>query len=224
MSDEYTHRHSSIFKCSRNLLLGGDIPPFHPVIFKTPKPKIRHEIEESVEVAKRVGAKWMTVVPGHIDLRLDMDYQELNVIDALKRACDILEPHGLTMVLEPLNTLHNHPGVILTKTSQAYRICKHVNSPSCKILYDAYHQAITEGNMIPNIERAWDEIPYFQLGDHPGRNEPGTGEINYRHIFKYLYDKGYDGIVGMEHGKSEVGLEGELKLIEAYLKADDFPV
>ena len=183
-----------------------------------------NEIEESVEVAKRVGAKWMTVVPGHIDLRLDMDYQELNVIDALKRACDILEPHGLTMVLEPLNTLHNHPGVILTKTSQAYRICKHVNSPSCKILYDAYHQAITEGNMIPNIERAWDEIPYFQLGDHPGRNEPGTGEINYRHIFKYLYDKGYDGIVGMEHGKSEGGLEGELKLIEAYLKADDFPV
>src|SRR5690625_7817772 len=73
--------------------------------------------------------------------------------------------------------------------------------------------------MLPNIERAWDEIPYFQLGDHPGRNEPGTGEINYRHIFKYLYDKGYDGIVGMEHGKSEDGLEGELKLIEAYLKA-----
>lgn len=183
-----------------------------------------NEIEESVEVAKRVGAKWMTVVPGHIDLRLDMDYQELNVIDALKRASDILEPHGLTMVLEPLNTLHNHPGVILTKTSQAYRICKHVNSPSCKILYDAYHQAITEGNMIPNIERAWDEIPYFQLGDHPGRNEPWTGEINYRHIFSYLYEKGYDGIVGMEHGKSEGGIEGELKLIEAYVKADDFPV
>src|SRR5690625_1943579 len=89
------------------------------------------------------------------------------------------------MVLEPLNTLHNHPGVILTKTSHSYRLCKHVYSPSCKILYDAYHQAITEGNMNPNIERAWDEIPYFQLGEHPGRNEPGTGEINYRHIFKY---------------------------------------
>lgn len=180
------------------------------------------EIRESVDVAKRVGAKWMTVVPGHVDLRLDMDYQELNVIDTLKRACDILEPHDLTIVLEPLNTLHNHPGMILTKTSQAYRICKHVDSPSCKILYDAYHQAITEGNMIPNMERAWDEIPYLQLGDHPGRNEPYTGEINYQNIFKYLYDKGFDGIVGMEHGKSGDGKEGELKLIEAYLKADDF--
>lgn len=182
------------------------------------------EIRESVEVAQRVGATWMTVVPGHIDLRLDMDYQEVNVTETLKRACDILEPHGLVMVLEPLNTLHNHPGMILTKTSQAYRICKAVDSPSCKILYDAYHQAITEGNMIPNMEAAWEEIPYLQLGDHPGRNEPWTGEINYRNIFKFLYEKGFDGIVGMEHGKSMDGEEGELALIEAYVKADDFEV
>ncbi|WP_234570556.1 hydroxypyruvate isomerase family protein [Rhodohalobacter sp. 614A] len=182
------------------------------------------EIRESVEVAKRVDAKWMTVVPGHVDKRLDMDYQELNVIDTLKRAMEILEPHDLVVVLEPLNTLHDHPGMILNKTSQAYRICKHVGSPSCKILYDAYHQAITEGNMIPNIDAAWDEIPYFQLGDHPGRNEPYTGEINYRNIFKHIYDKGFDGIVGMEHGKSKGGKEGELALIDAYVKADDFEV
>lgn len=183
-----------------------------------------NEIRESVEVAQRVGAKWMTVVPGHVDLRLDMDYQELNVIDALKRAAEILEPHDLTMVIEPLNTLRDHPGMILTKTSQAYRICRHVDSPSCKVLYDAYHQAITEGNMIPNMERAWDLIPYLQVADHPGRHEPYTGEVNYKNIFKFAYEKGFDGIVGMEHGKSMEGKEGELRLIEAYLKADDFEV
>ena len=182
------------------------------------------EIREAVEVAKRVNAKWMTVVPGHVDKRLDMNYQELNVIDTLKRAAEILEPHGLVMVLEPLNTLRNHPGMILTKSSQAYRICKHVDSPSCKILFDIYHQQITEGNLIPNIDAAWDEIPYFQLGDHPGRNEPYTGEINYRNIFKHIYDKGFDGIVGMEHGKSKGGKEGELALIDAYVRADDFEV
>ncbi len=182
------------------------------------------EIRESVEVAQRVNAKWMTVVPGFVSLRLDMDYQELNVIETLKRACDILEPHGLVMVLEPLNTLVNHPGMVLTKTSQAFRICRHVNSPSCKILYDAYHQAITEGNMIPNMEAAWSEIAYLQIGDHPGRREPYTGEVNYRNIFKYLYEKGFDGVVGMEHGKSQDGKEGELALIAAYLKADDFDV
>ena len=183
-----------------------------------------NEIRESVDVARRVNAKWMTVVPGYVDLSLDMDYQELNVIEALKRATEILEPHNFSMVIEPLNTLHDHPGMILTKTSQAYRICKHVNSPSCKVLYDAYHQAITEGNMIPNMERAWDKIPYLQVGDHPGRQEPYTGEVNYRNIFKFVYDKGYYGVIGMEHGKSGEGKEGELKLIEAYLKADDFEV
>lgn len=182
------------------------------------------EIRESVEVAKRVNAKWMTVVPGHVDKRVDLNRQELNVIDALKRAAEILEPHGLVMVLEPLNTLSDHPGMILTKSSQAYRICKHVDSPSCKILFDVYHQQITEGNLIPNMDAAWDEIPYFQLGDNPGRNEPWTGEINYRNIFKHLYQKGYDGIVGMEHGKSQDGKEGEFRLIDAYVKADDFEV
>ena len=180
------------------------------------------EIRSSVDVARRVNATWMTVVPGHVDSRLEKDFQEANLIEILKQASEILEPHGLVMVLEPLNTLRDHPGMILTTTAQAYKICKAVGSPSCKILYDAYHQAITEGNMIPNMEAAWDEIPYLQLGDHPGRNEPGTGEINYNNIFKFLYDKGFDGIVGMEHGKSKSGIEGELALIEAYLKADDF--
>lgn len=182
------------------------------------------EIRSSVEVARRIGATWMTVVPGHIDMRLEKDFQEANLIEILRQASDILEPHGLVMVLEPLNTLHNHPGMILTHTAQAYKICKAVNSPSCKILYDAYHQAITEGNMIPNMEAAWDEIPYLQVGDQPGRNEPGTGEVNYQNIFKFLYEKGFDGIVGMEHGKSIEGEEGELALIEAYVKADDFEV
>ncbi len=114
--------------------------------------------------------------------------------------------------------------MILTKISQANRICKHVNSPSCKILFDIYHQQITEGNLIPNMDAAWDEIPYFQLGDHPGRNEPYTGEINYQNIFKHIYDKGFDGIVGMEHGNSIDGEEGELALIDAYVRADDFEV
>lgn len=182
------------------------------------------EIRSSVDIAKRVNATWMTVVPGHIDMRLEKGFQEANLIETLKRASEILEPHGLVMVLEPLNTLRNHPGMILTHTAQAYKICKAVGSPSCKILYDAYHQAITEGNMIPNMEAAWDEIPYLQVGDHPGRNEPFTGEINYNNIFKFLFEKGFDGIVGMEHGKSIDGEEGELALIEAYVKADDFEV
>ena len=178
-------------------------------------------IRNSVEVAKRVNAKWMTVVPGHLDLRKDMSYQTSNVVETLKRASDILEPHGLVMVLEPLN-FRDHPGLFLTESPQAFQICKAVDSPSCKILFDIYHQQIQEGNLIPNIDDSWDEIAYFQIGDNPGRKEPTTGEINYKNIFSFIYKKGYDGILGMEHGNALQGVEGEKALVDAYLEVDSF--
>jgi len=178
-------------------------------------------IRNSVEVAKRVNAKWMTVVPGHLDLRKDMSYQTSNVIETLKKASDILEPHGLVMVLEPLN-FRDHPGLFLTESPQAFQICKAVDSPSCKILFDIYHQQIQEGNLIPNIDDSWDEIAYFQIGDNPGRKEPTTGEINYKNIFSFIYKKGYDGILGMEHGNAIQGVEGEKALVDAYLEVDSF--
>tara|TARA_B100000575_G_C23118314_1_gene646776 strand:+ start:312 stop:1235 length:924 start_codon:yes stop_codon:yes gene_type:complete len=179
------------------------------------------EISQSVEVAKRVNAKWMTVVPGHLDLRLNIAYQTSNVVESLKQACNILEPHGLIMVLEPLN-FRNHPGLFLTESPQAFEICKSVNSPSCKILFDIYHQQIQEGNLIPNIKNCWDEIAYFQIGDNPGRKEPTTGEINYKNIFKYIHGRGFKGVLGMEHGNSKNGVVGEVAVIDAYKKVDNF--
>ena len=179
------------------------------------------QIEESVAVAKRVNAKWMTVVPGHLDLKLDIGFQTANVVETLKYATDILEKHELIMVLEPLN-FYNHPGLFLTKIPQAYEVCKAVDSPSCKILFDIYHQQIEEGNLIPNMKMAWEEIAYFQIGDNPGRKEPTTGEINYKNIFKYIHSRDYKGILGMEHGNSKKGTEGELAVIEAYKQSDNF--
>jgi len=183
---------------------------------------LQKNMTAAVEVARRVNAKWTTVVPGTYDTKLAWEYQTANVIENLKWCADICEKSGLIMVLESLNTHRDHPGLFLTKIPQAFQICKAVDSPSCKILDDLYHQQITEGNLIPNIDMAWDEIAYFQMGDNPGRKEPGTGEINYRNIFKHIHDKGYQGILGMEHGNSMPGKEGELKVIEAYRKADNF--
>lgn len=188
---------------------------------KTYRQEFLKDIEDSVTVAKRIGANWMTVVPGHVDLRLSKDYQTANVVESLRAASKILEPHGLVMVLEPLN-FRNHPGLFLTESPQAYQICKAVNSPACKILFDIYHQQIQEGNLIPNIEACWDEIAYFQIGDNPGRNEPGTGEINYHNVFKYIHDRGFEGILGMEHGNSKPDKAGEQAVIDAYLKASNF--
>lgn len=180
-----------------------------------------NDIKSSIEVAKRVNAKWMTVVPGHLDLKLRMGHQTANVVESLKQASALLEPHGIVMVLEPLN-FRNHPGLFLTDSPQAYEICKAVNSPACKILFDIYHQQIQEGNLIPNMEAAWSEIAYIQIGDNPGRNEPTTGEINYYNVFKWIHEQEFNGVLGMEHGNSRDGKEGELAVIEAYKKVDNF--
>jgi hydroxypyruvate isomerase len=177
--------------------------------------------KDCVELAKRVNAKWMTVVPGFFDRSLPMGIQTSNVVDALRRGAEIFEPHGLIMVLEPLS---DTPDLFMRYSDQTYELCKAVNSPSCKILYDIYHMQRNEGNLIANIERCWDEIAYFQIGDNPGRKEPTTGEINYRNIFKYLHAKGYKGVMGMEHGNAQPGKEGELALIKAYREVDNFQV
>ena len=186
------------------------------------KEAVLKDIRDSVEVAKRVHAKWMTVVPGRYHQGLEWGYQTANCIELLKRCCEILEPHGLVMVLEPLNWWRDHAGVFLHKIPQAYQICQAVGSPSCKILFDIYHQQITEGNLIPNMNEAWEEVAYFQVGDNPGRNEPGTGEINYRNVFAHIHEKGFTGVVGMEHGNSRRGKAGEQAVIEAYVAADSF--
>jgi len=175
--------------------------------------------KESVEAAKRVNAKWATVVPGFFERRVPMGIQTANVVDALRRGAEILEPAGLIMVLEPLS---DTPELFLRFSDQTYEICKAVKSPSCKILFDIYHMQRNEGNLINNINACWDEIAYVQIGDNPGRKEPTTGEINYKNIFKLIYDKGYKGVMGMEHGNAKEGKEGELALIKAYRESDSF--
>lgn len=177
------------------------------------------ETRNAVDVAKRVNAKWMTVVLGTREQRLPLGYQTAYAIDALRRACDILEPHGLVMVLEPLNP-RDHPNMLLAEMGHAYEICRGVDSPSCKILCDVYHQQATEGNLLDNIRRSWNEIAYFQVGDNPGRREPTTGEINYAKIFSDLHTRGFDGIIGMEHGNAGAGADGERAVIDAYRACD----
>lgn len=175
--------------------------------------------KESVEIAKRCNAKWMTVVPGFYQRNLPQDIQTANVLECLRRGAEVLEPHGLVMVLEPLS---DTPELFLRHAAQTFMICKAVKSPSCKILYDVYHMQRNEGNLLPAIEQCWDEIAYFQIGDNPGRKEPGTGEVNYKNIFKYIHGRGYTGVMGMEHGNAKEGKAGELALIEAYKEADKF--
>lgn len=183
------------------------------------KAKFTETCYRCVEAAKRCNAKWVTVVPGFYERKLPYGIQMANVIDAMRTGAEIFEPHGLIMVLE---TLSDTPELFLQQTHETYSLCKAVNSPSCKILFDIYHMQRTEGNLMVNIDRCWEEIAYLQIGDNPGRKEPGTGEINYKNLFKHLHQKGYKGVMGMEHGNSIKGKEGELRVIQAYREADSF--
>lgn len=180
-------------------------------------------VRDSIEVAKRTGAKWVTTLTGNTHPRLPFGYQLANVVDAVRRAADLCEPSGLVMVFEPLN-FRDHPGFFLNSNHLAYALMKAVRSPSAKILFDLYHTQINEGDLLPHFDRCFDEIAYIQTGDTPGRVEPGVGEVNYRNVFKHIHAKGYRGLLGMEHGASKKGKEGERAVIDAYVAADAFPV
>ena len=193
----------------------------------TGKPEFREKFvqtcREAVEVARRCRAKWMTVVPGYFERTLPIGIQTGHVIDALRAGAEVLAPHGLTMVLEPLS---DNPDLFLRTSDQTYMICRAVDSPACRILFDIYHMQRNEGHLIPHMDWAWSEIAYFQIGDVPGRKEPGTGEINYLNVFRHIHTKagqaGQDFVLGMEHGNAAPGVEGERALIDAYVRADSF--
>lgn len=187
---------------------------------KDTREQVLKDLRASVEVAKRMNTKIIHNVLGIADPRLPWDFQKANAIELLKRAADIYEPHAITMVMESMNHKINHPGMFLHSIPQAYALAKGADSPSIKILFDFYHVQIQEGNIIPTIDYAWDEIAYFQIGDTPGRKEPTSGEMNFKNILQHIYDKGYRGFIGMEHGISKPGKEGELNALKAYRAID----
>lgn len=181
---------------------------------------VLRDIRASVEIAKRMNTRFVHNVLGMADPRLPWDFQMANAIELLKRVAEIYEPHGLIMVMESMNHKIDHPGMFLHTIPQAYALAKAVGSPSVKVLFDFYHVQIQEGNLLPVLDYAWDEIAYIQMGDTPGRKEPTTGEINFPNVLQHVHDKGYRGFVGMEHGTSKPGKEGELATLEAYRKID----
>jgi len=178
------------------------------------------DIRDSVELAKRMNTKFVHNVLGMADPKLPYDFQMANAIELLKRIADIYEPLGITMVMESMNHRINHPGMFLHTIPQAYALAKAVGSKSVKILFDFYHVQIQEGNIIPTLDYAWDEIAYMQIGDTPGRKEPTTGEINFVNVLQHVHDKGYRGFMGMEHGTSKPGKAGALAVLAAYRQID----
>jgi hydroxypyruvate isomerase len=180
------------------------------------------DVRKAIEIHKVMGNECATVTSGLGVPHLTFAQQTANCVEALKRAAELVEKTKMVLVLEPLNEKVDHAGYFVVYSEHAGEIIGGVNHPQVKILFDMYHQQISEGNIINHIDQYWDLIGYFQTGDVPGRREPYTGEMNYQNIFRHIYRKGYKGILGCEHGMSQPGQAGYQKLLEAYRKADSF--
>ena len=159
--------------------------------------------EESIKKAKELGVPSLIVTTGNTRRDDVTRYeQHANIILMLKHVAPLFEGAGVSVVLEPLNILCDHMGYFLSSSYEAFEICGVVGSKNIKVLYDVYHQQITEGNLIPTIRKYFDLIGHIHVADVPGRHEPGTGEINYRNVFKAIADLGYDKYVGLEYKPS----------------------
>lgn len=157
------------------------------------------DLERSIDTAVEVGAESLVVTVGPERDDLPPGTEHRAIVDALRDAAATAERADLDLVVEPLNNPVDHQGYYLDTSYEAYEIVHAVDSPSVSVLFDVYHQQITEGNVVQNLTDHLEFVGYVHVADVPGRHEPGTGELNYARIFEALDDAGYDGYVGLEY-------------------------
>ena len=173
-------------------------------------------VKEACEVASKLKAKKACLVAGNDVKGMTQRQMHDQCIAALKEAAPIVEDNDLMLIIEPLNVRVDHKGHCLYRSPDAVRICREVGSSHVKINWDLYHQQITEGDLCGHLREGFHQIGYVQLADHPGRHEPGTGEIHYNRVLKEVYDLGYRGYVGLECSPKTT----ELAAAVAVAKAD----
>ncbi|MSR31290.1 MAG: hydroxypyruvate isomerase [Gemmataceae bacterium] len=176
------------------------------------------EVEASCEVAKKLHCPMMTVVGGDDIPGVSQEKMHATIIEGLKKAAPIAEKHGITLILEPMNIKVDHKGHCLYGSGPATKIIRAVNSPRVKINWDLYHMYITEANLLENLKNGLDCMAYLQVADHPGRNEPGTGEIDFLKLFQGIIGLGYKGYIGLELRPKSTELAAAL----AVQKADNW--
>lgn len=190
----------------------GAIAPGH-MVQPEEHDKVVAQFKERVQLAHKLGCTRLIGLTGNERSDVSREKQTEYVVQCLKRLVPIAEAEDVTIVMEALNVLVNHKGYFMVTTEHTMEILEEVNSPRVKMCFDIYHQQISEGNVIRNFTKNIDRIGHFHVGDNPGRNQPGTGEINYKNVFKAIHETGYDGYVTLECGK-----QGDLEDALLYLR------
>lgn len=183
--------------------------------------EFRDGVGRAIDYATTLGCRQVNCLTGIVPAGVDADKVHATVVDNLRFAAGQLKAAGIRLLVEPINTF-DIPGFYLHGTAQAIALLDEVGSDNLFVQHDIYHMQRMEGELANTIAKHLPRIAHMQIADNPGRNEPGTGEINYRNVFRHIHEKGYTGIIGMEHGKAGDGKEGERALIDAYRHADSW--
>lgn len=156
-------------------------------------------VKNTSQRAVELGCKNLIVLSGNDCPPLSHEYQECSLVEGLSEAAKIVEPLGVTLVLEPLNSLVDHPGYFLDSWEEGFAVVREVASPSVKLLFDVYHRQVQKGHLLPLIEKNIPLVGHFHIADFPGRHEPGSGEINLKNVTDRIDALGYNGMIGLEY-------------------------
>jgi hydroxypyruvate isomerase len=193
--------------CCVNTSFSGDAPT---MLLPGGKEPFVQAVKDCIKIAPRLDCQCFIATTGNELKDVPRAEQHAACVAALKAAAPVAEDAGITIVVEPLNLLVDHAGYYLSTSAEGFQIVDEVGSPSVKLLFDIYHQQITEGNVITNITDNIGKIGHFHVADNPGRHEPGTGELNYANIFRRISESGYQNHVGLEFSPSDAKCTGEI--------------
>jgi hydroxypyruvate isomerase len=181
----------------------GPFAPGCSLVDPAERESFLREVTSCIEAAKPFGTQRIVVLTGMEREGIPREEQMASCVAGLRAAAPILERHDASIIVEPINTMVTRPGYFLTTASEGFRMLDRVGSSRVQLLFDIYHQQAQEGNLINLIRAHIDQIGHFQIGDHPGRHQPGTGEIHYRNVLRAIYElqqQGrYQGFAGLEY-------------------------
>ncbi len=181
--------------------------------------QLTHDLDQSIEAAKRTGGKYTTVVSGS-ESNIPLGFQRANMVENLKRLADKAEKAGLVFVIETVSA-RNWPNMILHNIGDAYQVVKAVDHPAVKLVFDTGHVAPMDGDILGNLKRTWDEIAIIQVADNPDRAELGQGDLNWLNIFRTIQGLGYTGLIELEFLVADETLAGEQAMLKRLRAIDD---
>jgi len=157
------------------------------------------DVRNAIVYAQKLDVSQILLMSGNAIPGRTRDEQYASLLEGAKRAGDLVAAANLTAIVEPLNSLVNHKGFFLTTCVEGAKLIRQVDNPHVRLLFDIYHEQVQEGNVIRTITEAADIVAVFHVADNPGRNDPGTGEIHYRNVYRAIQKSGYGGYLAMEY-------------------------